>query len=59
MNNNRNNEEGDKHMNTDKYVGLDVHKDTTVVAIAAGGRDGDPSMWTGTGASVTGGAAPR
>lgn len=28
-------------MNTDKYVGLDVHKDTTVVAIAAGGRAGE------------------
>ncbi len=28
-------------MNTDKYVGLDVHKDTTVVAIAEGGREGE------------------
>lgn len=28
-------------MKTDKYVGLDVHKDTTVVAIAEGGREGE------------------
>jgi hypothetical protein len=28
-------------MNTDKYVGLDVHKDTTVVAVAEGGREGE------------------
>jgi transposase len=28
-------------MKTDKYVGLDVHKDTTVVAIAEGGRAGE------------------
>ena len=28
-------------MNTDKYVGLDVHKDTTVAAIAEGGREGE------------------
>ncbi len=28
-------------MNTDKYVGLDVHKDTTVVAIAEEGREGE------------------
>ena len=25
---------------TDKYAGLDVHKDTTVVAVAEGGRTG-------------------
>lgn len=25
---------------TDKYVGLDVHKDTTVISVAEGGRDG-------------------
>ena len=32
---------GDKHMKTkNKYVGLDVHKDTRVVAVADGGRDG-------------------
>lgn len=32
----------DKHMRTkDKFVGLDVHKDTTVVAVADGGRDGE------------------
>src|SRR5476651_1135526 len=30
---------GDKHMKTkNKYVGLDVHKDTTVVAVADAGR---------------------
>jgi transposase len=28
-------------MNTDKYVGLDVHKDTIVAAIAEGGREGE------------------
>ncbi|HRE79703.1 MAG TPA: hypothetical protein PLN52_01585 [Opitutaceae bacterium] len=28
-------------MKTDKYLGLDVHKDTTVIAIAEGGRDGE------------------
>ena len=33
---------GDKHMKTtDKYVGLDVHKDTTVIAVAEGARDGE------------------
>lgn len=32
----------DKHMKSkDKFVGLDVHKDTTVVAVADGGRDGE------------------
>ena len=32
----------DKHMRAkDKFVGLDVHKDTTVVAVADGGRDGE------------------
>jgi transposase len=28
-------------MKTEKYVGLDVHKDTTVVAVADGGRQGE------------------
>ncbi len=28
-----------------KYVGLDVHKDTTVVAIADGGRDGEVRVY--------------
>jgi transposase len=33
---------GDKHMKaTDKYVGLDVHQDTTVIAVADGGRVGE------------------
>ena len=32
-------------MKTHKYVGLDVHKDTTVVAIAEGGRDGDVRLY--------------
>jgi hypothetical protein len=41
MSNNQTNEKGDMHMNSDKYVGLDVHKDTTVVAIAEGGREGE------------------
>ena len=27
-------------MKTDKYVGLDVHKDTAVVALAEGGGEG-------------------
>lgn len=29
----------------DKYVGLDVHKDTTVVAVAEGGRDGEVRLY--------------
>jgi len=33
---------GDKHMKTlDKYIGLDVHKDTTVIAVAEGTREGE------------------
>ncbi len=33
---------GDKHMKTtDKYVGLDVHKDTAVIAVAEGTREGE------------------
>lgn len=32
-------------MSTDKYVGLDVHKDTLVVAIAEGGRDGEVRLY--------------
>jgi transposase len=36
----------DKHMKTkNKYVGLDVHKDTTVVAVADGGRDGEVRLY--------------
>jgi len=30
---------------TDKYVGLDVHKDTTVVAVAEGGREGEVRLY--------------
>ncbi len=37
---------GDKHMKTtDKYVGLDVHKDTTVIAVAEGARDGEVRVY--------------
>ena len=37
---------GDKHMNkTDKYIGLDVHKDTTVIAVAEGGRVGEVRVY--------------
>jgi len=33
---------GDQHMSTHhKFVGLDVHKDTTVVTVAEGGREGE------------------
>jgi transposase len=33
---------GDKHMKSiNKYVGLDVHKDTITVAVAEGGREGE------------------
>ena len=31
----------DKHMKIQKYVGLDVHKDKTTVAIAEGDRSGE------------------
>ena len=30
---------------TTKYVGLDVHKDTTVIALADGGRDGEVRLY--------------
>jgi transposase len=37
---------GDKHMSTqNKYVGLDVHKDTTTIAIAESGRDGEVRLY--------------
>jgi transposase len=37
---------GDKHMKkTDKYVGLDVHQDTTVIAVADGGRVGEVRIY--------------
>ena len=32
-------------MKTDKYVGLDVHKDTTVIAVADGGRSGEVRLF--------------
>jgi transposase len=32
-------------MNTDKFVGLDVHKDTIVAAIAEGGREGEVRLY--------------
>ena len=32
-------------MNMDKYVGLDVHKDTTVIAVADGGRFGEVRLF--------------
>jgi hypothetical protein len=37
---------GDQHMKTmTKYVGLDVHKDTTVIAVADGGREGEVRLY--------------
>jgi hypothetical protein len=37
---------GDKHMKTiNKYVGLDVHKDTTTIAIAESGRTGEVRLY--------------
>jgi transposase len=37
---------GDKHMKTlNKYVGLDVHKDTTVIAVAESGREGEVRLY--------------
>jgi len=35
----------DKHMKIHKYVGLDVHKDTTMIAIAEGDRTGDVRLY--------------
>ena len=32
-------------MKADKYLGLDVHKDTTVIAIAEGGREGECRLY--------------
>jgi transposase len=39
-------ENGDKHMKKiHKYVGLDVHQDTTVISVAEGGRDGEVRVY--------------
>jgi len=39
-------ENGDKHMKKiHKYVGLDVHQDTTVIAVAEGGREGEVRVY--------------
>jgi transposase len=35
----------DKHMKTDKYVGLDVHQDDTMVAVAEGDRAGEVRVY--------------
>ena len=36
----------DKHMKSiNKYVGLDVHKDTIMVAVAESGRDGEVRLY--------------
>ena len=32
-------------MKTDKYIGLDVHQDTTVIAIAEKGREGEVRLY--------------
>lgn len=45
MNSNRTNQEGDKHVNTDKFVGLDVHKDAIVAAIAESGCEGEVRLY--------------
>ena len=43
---NRTTKNGDKHMKTlNKYVGLDVHKDTTVIAVAESGREGEVRLY--------------
>ena len=43
---NRTTKNGDKHMKSiNKYVGLDVHKDTTVIAVAECGREGEVRLY--------------
>ncbi len=40
-------QDSDQHMKTkNKYVGVDVHKDTTVIAVADGGRDGEVRLYS-------------
>jgi transposase len=42
---NRTTRSEDKHMKTHKYVGLDVHSVSTVIAVADGGRSGEVRLY--------------